>query len=126
MSNKWKNKNVLITGINGFVGGNLCKSLLDQGANIIGLVRNYNQTSFLFFESLDTKVTLVKGDLVNYRVIQGILSEYNINFIFHLAAQVEVGVALNNPYLTFETNIRGTYTFLEAIRFCMAHLNLCS
>ena len=50
MSNKWKNKNVLITGINGFIGGNLCKSLLDQGANIIGLVRNYNQTSFLFYE----------------------------------------------------------------------------
>jgi len=116
VNNKWKNKNVLITGINGFIGGNLCKSLLDQGANIIGLVRNYNQTSFLFYENLDAQITLVKGDIVNSTVIQGILSEYNINFIFHLAAQVEVGVALNNPYLTFETNIRGTYTLLEACR----------
>ena len=115
-TNKWKNKNVLITGVNGFIGGNLCKSLLKEGANVIGLIRNQNETSFLYFEKLEKKIILIKGDLVDSKVIEGILSEYNINYVFHLAAQVEVGVGLNNPYLTFETNIRGTYTLLEACR----------
>lgn len=116
IQNNWKNKNVLITGINGFIGGNLCKSLLLKGANIFGLVRNYNKTSFLFFENLDNKIKIIEGDIVNPSLLEGILSENNIDFVFHLAAQVEVGVAMNNPYLTYETNVRGTYTLLEACR----------
>ena len=43
-------------------------------------------------------------------------SEEEINIIFHLAAQVEVVVGLNNPYITFETNVRGSYTLLESAR----------
>ena len=114
--NNWKNKNVLITGINGFIGGNLSKSLLSKGANVVGLVRNYNKTSFMFYEKLDKKIKIVEGDIVNSALLEGILSENNINFVFHLAAQVEVGVAMNNPFLTYETNVRGTYTLLEACR----------
>ena len=114
--NNWKNKNVLITGINGFIGGNLSKSLLLKGANVVGLVRNYNKTSFMFYEKLDKKIKIVEGDIVNSALLEGILSENNINFVFHLAAQVEVGVAMNNPFLTYETNVRGTYTLLEACR----------
>ena len=47
-----------------------------------------------------------------------IISEEQINVVYHLAAQVEVGVGLVNPYLTFETNIKGTYCLMEAIREC--------
>lgn len=112
----WKNKNVLITGINGFIGGNLSKSLLSKGANVVGLVRHYNKTSFMFYEKLDKKIKIVEGNIVDSHLLEGILSENNINFVFHLAAQVEVGVAMNNPFLTYETNVRGTYTLLEACR----------
>lgn len=112
----FKNKNILITGINGFIGGNLCKTLISKGANIIGLVRTYNKTSFLFFEKLDKKIKIVEGEIANMHLMQGILSENDIQFVFHLAAQVEVGVAINNPFLTYETNVRGTYTLLEACR----------
>ena len=51
----WKNKKVFITGINGFVGGNLAKVLLDNGANVFGLIRNIDQKSFytvLAYQSL--------------------------------------------------------------------------
>ena len=112
----FKNKNILITGINGFIGGNLCKSLTAKGANVIGLVRTYNKSSFLFFENLDKKIKIIEGDITNMQLLQGILSENDIQFVFHLAAQVEVGVAINNPFLTYETNVRGTYTLLEACR----------
>jgi len=61
MSDYWKNKKVLITGINGFVGGNLAKSLIEQGAEVFGLVRNENKRTFLYHEKLDAKIRLFFG-----------------------------------------------------------------
>ncbi|MFC2117182.1 NAD-dependent epimerase/dehydratase family protein [Bacteroidota bacterium] len=114
--NFWYNKNVLITGINGFIGGNLAKSLLKKGANIFGLIRDVSERTFLYFEDIAKETIIIYGDLTDKELMARIISEDNINIVYHLAAQVEVGVGLENPYLTFETNIRGTYTLLEAIR----------
>ena len=112
----WQGKNVFITGINGFIGGNLAKDLLDKGANVFGLVRNQSFQTFLYFESLEKEIIIIRGELTDKELLNRVMSENNINVVYHLAAQVEVGVGLLNPYLTFETNIRGTYTLLEAIR----------
>jgi CDP-glucose 4,6-dehydratase len=117
-SNYWFGKNVLITGINGFIGGNLSKKLVDLGANVYGLIRNAKHDTFLYFEGVPNKITLIEGDLIDVNVISRIISEEQIHSVFHLAAQVEVGVGMANPYLTFETNIKGTYSLLEAIRHC--------
>jgi CDP-glucose 4,6-dehydratase len=116
MSDYWRNKKVLITGINGFVGGNLAKSLIEHGAEVFGLVRNENKGTFLYHEKLDAKIRLFSGDLCDKELFGRIISEEQINSIFHLAAQVEVGVGMSNPFLTFETNVRGTYSLLEACR----------
>ena len=112
----WRNKNVLVTGINGFIGGNLTKVLIEKGANVFGLIRNINKKTFLHFEGLSEQVVLIMGDLIDKTLMERIVCEEKINVIYHLGAQVEVGVGLQNPYDTFETNIRGTYTLLEAIR----------
>ena len=112
----WRGKNVLVTGINGFIGGNLTRVLIEKGANVFGLIRNIDKQTFLYFEGLSDQVVLIMGDLVDKTLMERIVSEENINVVYHLAAQVEVGVGLMNPYLTFETNIRGSYTLLEAIR----------
>ena len=56
MNDFWKEKKVLITGINGFVGANLAKSLAHQGASVYGLIRNYNPHSFLYFEKVNKKI----------------------------------------------------------------------
>ncbi len=114
----WFGKNVLITGINGFIGGNLAKALLENGASVFGLVRNAARDTFLYYEKLDDKITLIKGDITEKDLLTRIISEEQINAVFHLAAQVEVGVGLANPYLTFETNTRGTWCLMEAIRAC--------
>lgn len=114
--NFWKGKNIFITGINGFIGSNLAKLLISCGANIFGLVRNPDKRTLLFFEDISKAVVLIEGDLCDKELISRIISEEQIDTIFHLAAQVEVGVGLDNPYLTFETNVRGTYTILEAVR----------
>lgn len=114
----WFGKNVLITGINGFIGGNLAKALVSRGANVYGVIRNAKQDTLLFYETLDRRITLIDGELTDKELLTRLISEEQIHSVFHLAAQVEVGVALANPYLTFETNIRGTYSLLEAVRLC--------
>ena len=114
----WLGKNVFITGINGFIGGNLAKLLVEKGANVFGLIRNARHDTLLAYERLDQKITLIDGDITDKDLLARIISEEQIQAVFHLAAQVEVGVGLANPYLTFETNVKGTYCLLEAVRQC--------
>ena len=116
MNDFWRNKNVLITGVTGFVGGNLVKKILASEANIFGIIRNENPFSYIHLEELDKKIRLINSDLMNHKSLFNIITEQQIDVIFHLAAQVEVGVGLVNPFLTFETNVRGTYNLMEACR----------
>jgi CDP-glucose 4,6-dehydratase len=116
MINIWNNKKVLITGVTGFVGGNLVNKLYQEGASIYGILRNDNPSSYLFLEGYNKKIHLIKGDITDHELLYNIITEQQIEVIYHLAAQVEVGVALANPFLTFETNVRGTYSLMEACR----------
>jgi CDP-glucose 4,6-dehydratase len=61
-------------------------------------------------------VTVVWGDVVDYPLLERVLNEYEIRSVIHLAAQTIVGTANRNPLSTFETNIRGTWSLLEAVR----------
>jgi len=112
----WNNKNVFITGINGFVGGNLAKLLLSKGANVYGLIKTYDHTSLIFYSNMAEEITLINGNLVDKELLKTFFIENEIDICYHLAAQVEVGVAAKYPYSTWETNVRGTYSLLEAIR----------
>ena len=115
-NNFWRNKNVFITGIAGFVGSNLAKDLVNSGANVIGLTKSKKINSLLFFEKIDKKVNLIFGDITDKELLKSIFLKFEIQICFHLAAQVEVGSANKYPFLTWETNIRGTYTLMEVIR----------
>jgi CDP-glucose 4,6-dehydratase len=114
--NFWKNKNVLITGISGFVGSNLAKELNNNGAMVTGITQSKNKNSMLFFEKIDKEINLIYGSILDKNLLDKVLTKYNIEICFHLAAQVEVGFAKKNPYYTWQTNIKGTYNLLEAIR----------
>ena len=93
----WKNKNVFITGVAGFVGSNLAKNLLENEANIIGLTQNKKINSLLYFEKIDKRINLILGNITDKELLKSIFIKYNIDICFHLAAQVEVGSALNIP-----------------------------
>ena len=69
MNNFWRNKNVLITGVTGFVGGNLVKKILDSNANVFGIIRNENPFSYTFLEGLHKKIRLIEGDLMNHKLL---------------------------------------------------------
>ena len=112
----WSQYNVLITGADGFIGGRLAKTLVEKGAHVITVVRDERRNSALDLHSIRNKITVVRGDITNYNFMKRIINDYEIHYCFHLAAQALVGVANRSPISTFETNIKGTWTILEAIR----------
>ena len=115
-SNFWQGKRVFITGCTGLLGSWLTTTLIDLGAEIVGLIRDYVPESQLVRSGTIDKITVVRGDLCNYDLLERTLAEYEIEVIFHLAAQTIVTIANRAPMSTFETNIRGTYLLLEAAR----------
>ncbi|QHM17701.1 CDP-glucose 4,6-dehydratase [Bacillus subtilis] len=92
------------------------KELIDQGANVTGLVRDHVPQSNLYQGEHIKKMNIVRGSLEDLAVIERALGEYEIDTVFHLAAQAIVGVANRNPISTFEANILGTWNILEACR----------
>jgi CDP-glucose 4,6-dehydratase len=109
-------RSVFVTGAYGLLGGWLAKALVAQGAHITVLKRDSTVGSALELEGTERRVNVVHGDLCDALLMQRALSEYEIDTVFHLAAQTIVGIANGSPVSTFETNIRGTWTLLEACR----------
>ena len=112
----WVDKNVLITGCTGLLGSWLTESLVSKKANVIGLVRDSVPKSKFYQPEIFNHVVAVRGEIENYAILERILNEYEINTVFHLAAQTIVTLANRNPISTFKSNIEGTWNILEACR----------
>jgi CDP-glucose 4,6-dehydratase len=112
----WANRNVLVTGVEGFLGSWLSKALVEEKANVVGLTRDDIARSNFSLLNLDEDITLVRACLTDYLSLERTLNEYEIEVIFHLAAQTIVGTANRAPLSTFESNVRGTCNLLEAAR----------
>ena len=113
---RWKGVPVLVTGAQGFVGSWLAERLLDEGARVVTLLRDVEPEARFNSSGLSDRCVQVRGDLTDYETLTRALNEHDIRAVFHLAAQTIVGIANRSPLSTFEANIRGTYTLLEACR----------
>jgi len=111
-----KGKNVLVTGGTGFVGSHLVEELIKQKVNIITTFQTLNPLSYFFTQKLDRKTTMVNCDVCDYEKVFDIVTKFNIDYIFHLAAQPLVDVAYHNPKRTLYSNILGTINVLESAR----------
>ena len=116
MENFWENRNVFVTGSTGFLGSYLTDELIRKNASVTSLVRDWVSKSRFIFTEAFKKVNVVRGEVEDYTLLERILNEYEIDTVFHLAAQTIVGTANRNPVSTFETNIRGTWNLLESCR----------
>lgn len=112
----WKNKNVFITGGDGFVGGWLARKMADLETNVVILVRDIKKEFAYKLFGLEDKITQVIGKLEDYDLLKRVLNEYSIDTCFHLGAQTLVQIANRSPISTFESNIKGTWNLLEACR----------
>src|SRR5687768_1402645 len=111
----WSGRSVLVTGATGFLGSHLTQLLVDAGAEVTVLRRDRVPPS-----SIEARwaahVTWVDGVVEDQALLERTLGEHRIRAAFHLAAQTQVGVANANPVSTFDANIRGTWSLLEAVR----------
>ncbi len=112
----WRDRPVLVTGGAGLVGTALTKRLIEQGANVVCVVRDWVPQSELIATKLHDQVTIVRGDICDQETMERALGEYEIDTVIHLAAQTIVGIANRNPVSTFQSNIEGTWATLEACR----------
>ncbi len=115
-SSFWQNRTAFVTGATGFVGAHITQTLLAQGARVICLQRDAEQPTALDLFGLRAHVTILNGALEDFTLLERALNEYEVEAVFHLAAQAIVGAANHSPLSTFESNIRGTYFLLEACR----------
>lgn len=114
-NNFWKDKKVLITGIHGFLGSNLCKALLKKNANIYGIHNSNSQNSLLSCEKIYNFNSL-NFSLDNIIKLKEFINDNEIEVCFHLAAQVEVQKAIQFPFDTLNNNITSTLNICEAIK----------
>jgi CDP-glucose 4,6-dehydratase len=112
----WRDRSVLLTGATGLLGGWLARHLLDQGAQVTAVVRDWVPQSEVIRTKLIERLNVVRGDITRRALLERVLGEYEVESVFHLAAQTVVGIANANPLSTFESNIRGTWSLLEACR----------
>jgi len=114
--NFWRDRRVFVTGCTGLVGSWTVRALHERGAHVVGLVRDQVAGAELVRTGLLAKIDVVHGCVENQPLVERAVAEYEIQTVFHLAAQTIVGIAKRSPLSTFETNIKGTWCLLEAAR----------
>ena len=112
----WKESNVLITGANGFLGSWVTSELVNRGANVTAIIRDRIRSTNLELCGAAQKINVVSGSITDMGLMQRAMNEYEIDTCFHLAAQAIVGAANRSPISTFESNITGTWSVMEACR----------
>jgi len=112
----WQDRPTLVTGATGLLGSWLIRRLLSLGADVVCVVRDWVPQSEFMRTGGPAEVKVVRGDICDLSLLERALGEYEIDTVFHLAAQTIVSIANRNPVSTFEANIQGTWTVLEACR----------
>ena len=110
----WLDRPTFVTGGSGLVGSWLVRRLIEAGADVVCLVRDWVPQSEMVRTNLMEQVKVVRGDVCDRETLERTLGEYEIDTVIHLAAQTIVTIANRNPLSTFETNIAGTWNLLDA------------
>ena len=117
-------KSILITGVAGFIGSNLCKRIAEDNstAKIVGIdnLNDYYDVNLKENRLSDlnkySNFKFIKMDLSNKNELMNIFSEYKFDIVINLAAQAGVRYSIDNPDVYIQSNIIGFYNILEACR----------
>ncbi len=112
----WRGKRVLVTGGYGFVASHIIERLLSAGAECLTLAVERPPESYLALSGSEGRVAAAFGSVSDAAAVERVLSDREVQVVFHLAAQAIVGAASRSPLPTFESNVRGTYVLLEECR----------
>ena len=112
----WSARPVLVTGATGLLGASLLRLLQGGEAQVVCLVLDWVPQSEAVRGGLLERTRVVRGDVVDQALLERVMGEYEIDTVLHLAAQTIVSIANKNPVGTLESNVRGTWSLLEAAR----------
>ena len=112
----WLDRPTFVTGATGLLGSWLVRRLVESGADVVCLTRDWVPQSEMVRTGLIEKVKVVRGDVRSGELMERVLGEYEVDTVIHLAAQTIVPIANRNPVSTFEANVAGTWALLEACR----------
>jgi CDP-glucose 4,6-dehydratase len=115
-NHRWRDRNVLVTGAGGFIGSGIARELVLRGAKVVCILRDSPGLRLLRERRIADEIDVIGGSITDGELVERVVNEYEIDTVFHLAAQTLVPVANTNPTSTFESNIAGTWILLEAVR----------
>ncbi|NIZ40488.1 dTDP-glucose 4,6-dehydratase [Entomospira entomophila] len=121
-------KNILITGGCGFIGINFIRYLFSTESAFTGNIINIDKLTYAsnpnaLMQFSSSRYTFIHGDICDTILIKDILSKFDIDTICHFAAESHVDRSIHNGYPFIESNIKGTFTLLEAIRQYNPHIH---
>src|SRR5918998_417278 len=109
-------KTALITGVTGQDGSYLAEYLLEQGYEVVGMLRRSSTLTFERIKHIQDRLTLAPGDLTDEASLIGLLREHRPVEVYNLAAQSFVQTSFTQPVLTGEITGLGVTRLLDAIR----------
>ena len=115
----WNDKNILITGADGFVGSYLAEELIKEGARVYGLIQRGTKDRYsknLTDHDIENDLKIIEGDLTDITSLANALDISEPDYVFHLAAQSFIPASFKDPLKTQMINSNGTGNLLEAIR----------
>ena len=115
-----KNKNILITGADGFIGSHLVEKLSTLGCNIRAMCVYNSFNSWGWLDTLDKNIIknidVILGDVRDIKSVNNACK--NVDYVFHLASLIAIPHSYNSPYSYLQTNAMGTMNIMEA---CLAN-----
>jgi GDPmannose 4,6-dehydratase len=111
------NKKALIFGISGQDGSYLAELLLKKGYEVIGVTRRVSVSTTERINHILPQITIAEGDITDGFSVNKLISEYEPDEIYNLAAQSHVGTSFKQPSLTWDITAGGVLNILEAIRY---------
>jgi len=116
----YRDRTVLVTGADGFMGSHLTEALVALGANVVAFVRATSSGALNNIGHLRTDLNVVFADLtdktsIDYLVRDHLVTAPDKPFVFHLGAQAHVGESWHRPYETVMANTIGTLNLLQSI-----------
>lgn len=113
-----KNKNILVTGADGFIGSHLVEKLLDEGCQVRAFVYYNSFNSWGWLDSLPketkSRIEIFSGDIRDSNGVRTAMKD--IDVVFHLAALIAIPFSYHSPDSYIDTNVKGTLNIIQAAR----------
>ena len=111
-----KNKNILVTGADGFIGSHLIENLISHGCNVKAMCIYNSFNSWGWLDTIDKNliknINIELGDIRDIKSVNNACK--NIDYVFHLASLIAIPHSYDSPYSYLETNALGTMNIMEA------------